>query len=378
MIRLHLTRGDNPAVVSLQLPATPADIGEAYAQLNTISTGRPPEIKDVESPIRNIGQYLRNAKPDNPQDMDKLNTLAQRIFKMSAEQRQLFMGTLDCSCISGLEDVLRVSEQTDEYILIPNANSDAELGRYIAVSSQFNADPRFPEASWPYLDFAKIGAEYYANHDGVYIHEGYVLRRDSGLQRQAPEPSRDGKELISLTLQGPKGKHRVLLPGDEEYLDKICDCMGVENFAETTIQEVKFHIPHATELIPTELVCVEDANELAFCIEGMQREDGELLKYLSVLSVCHPETMREALSLALDLDGYEQVPDDVEEYGKAVLRRLGADDEIIDAIDGYMDFAAMGEAYLAEDGVRRTGFGMVRRLSAPFPEETSEIQIGGM
>ena len=54
MIRLHLTRGDNPAVVSLQLPATPADIGEAYAQLNTISTGRPPEIKDVESPIRNI------------------------------------------------------------------------------------------------------------------------------------------------------------------------------------------------------------------------------------------------------------------------------------------------------------------------------------
>ncbi|NDO40864.1 hypothetical protein FMM72_16910, partial [Anaerotruncus colihominis] len=130
MIRLHLTRGDNPAVVSLQLPATPADIGEAYAQLNTISTGRPPEIKDVESPIRNIGQYLRNAKPDNPQDMDKLNTLAQRIFKMSAEQRQLFMGTLDCSCISGLEDVLRVSEQTDEYILIPNANSDAELGRY--------------------------------------------------------------------------------------------------------------------------------------------------------------------------------------------------------------------------------------------------------
>ena len=35
-------------------------------------------------------------------------------------------------------------------------------------------------------------------------------------------------------------------------------------------------------------------------------------------------------------------------------------------------------AYIAEDGVRRTGFGMVRRLSAPFPEETSEIQIGGM
>ena len=380
MIRLHLTRGDNPAVVSLQLPATPADIGEAYAQLNTISIGRPPEIKDVESPIRNIGQYLLSAKPDNPQDMDKLNTLAQRIFKMSAEQRQLFMGALDCSCISGLEDVLRVSEQTDEYILIPNANSDAELGRYIAVSSQFNADPRFPEASWPYLDFAKIGAEYYASHDGAYIYEGYVLRRDSGLQRQTPEPSQDeyGKEIISLTLQGSKGEHRVLLPGDEEYLDEIRDYMGVENFAETTIHEVKFHIPYAAELIPTEFVCVEDANELAFCIEGMQREDGELLKYLSVLSVVQPETMQKALHLSLDLDDYERVPDDAEEYGKAVLRRFGADDEIIGAIDGYMDFAAMGEAYIAEDGVRRTEFGMVRRISAPFPEETKEMRIGGM
>ena len=188
MIRLPLTRGDNPAVVPLQLPTTPADIREAYKQLDTISTGYPTEIKDVESPIRNIGQYIRSAGPDNPQDMGKLNTLAQKIFKISAGQQQLFMGALDCSCIGGLDDVLGVSEQTDEYILIPNANSDAELGRYIAVSSQFNADPRFPEASWPYLDFAKIDAEYYANHDGAYIYEGYVLCKDSGPQRQAPEP----------------------------------------------------------------------------------------------------------------------------------------------------------------------------------------------
>ena len=61
-----------------------------------------------------------------------------------------------------------------------------------------------------------------------------------------------------------------------------------------------------------------------------------------------------------------------------MLRRFGADDEIIGAIYGYMDFAAMGEAYIAEDGVRRTEFGMVRRISAPFPEETKEMRIGEM
>ena len=171
-----------------------------------------------------------------------------------------------------------------------------------------------------------------------------------------------------------------MLPGDEEYLDELRGYMGIESFSETAIQEVKFHIPYAAELIPTQPACVEDTNGLAFCLQEMrERGDGELLKSPPpVLSVLQPETMREALRLALDLDDYERVPDDVEEYGKAVLRRFGADGEIIDAIDGYMDFAAMGEAYIAEDGVRRTRFGMVRRISAPFPEETSEIQMGGL
>ena len=52
-----------------------------------------------------------------------------------------------------------------------------------------------------------------------------------------------------------------------------------------------------------------------------------------------------------------------------MLRRIGADDEIIDTIDGYMDFAQLGTDSLAEDGVRRTESGLVRRLSNPFPPE---------
>jgi len=31
-----------------------------------------------------------------------------------------------------------------------------------------------------------------------------------------------------------------------------------------------------------------------------------------------------------------------------------------------------------EDGVRKTEFGLVRRLSYPFPEETQSMQMGGM
>ena len=51
-----------------------------------------------------------------------------------------------------------------------------------------------------------------------------------------------------------------------------------------------------------------------------------------------------------------------------MIRRAGAGDEVIDTIAGYMDFAQLGRDSMAEDGVRRTELGLVRRLSRPFPK----------
>ena len=93
------------------------------------------------------------------------------------------------------------------------------------------------------------------------------------------------------------------------------------------------------------------------------------MKFCAALVVEQPSTFAEALNIAMDRDDYELIPENAEEYGKQVLRRIGADDEVIDTIDGYMDFAQLGTDSLAEDGVRRTEFGLVRRLSMPFPPE---------
>ena len=117
---------------------------------------------------------------------------------------------------------------------------------------------------------------------------------------------------------------------------------------------------------------------MAWAIEGMQCEDGELLKYLSVLSVEQPGTKQEALRCPMSLDDYERIPDDTYEYGQAVPRRIGADDELIDTIDGYMDFEKLGEDTMAEEGVRRTEFGLIRRCSSPFAEETQAMEMGGL
>ena len=93
------------------------------------------------------------------------------------------------------------------------------------------------------------------------------------------------------------------------------------------------------------------------------------MKFCAILEVEQPETFAEALHTAVTLDDYELIPEAPDAYGKQVLRRIGADDEVIDTIEGYMDFSRLGEDAMAEDGVRQTGFGLVRRLSEPFPPE---------
>ena len=143
----------------------------------------------------------------------------------------------------------------------------------------------------------------------------------------------------------------------------------MEDFAQAEITAVKFSSPYLDELLPLDTVTVEEANTLALCLQEMEKEDGEQMKFCSVLEVEQPDTFTEAVRIARERDDYERVPEDMDEYGKQVLRRVGADDEVIDTIDGYMDFERLGMDSMEEDGVRRTEFGLIRRLSSPFPAQ---------
>lgn len=280
---------------------------------------------------------------------------------MEKREQLIFSGALDAESINGLDDVLRISERLGDYIIIPNVSSDTELGRYVAVAGQIQGDPRFPEAAWPYLDFAKIGSEYYADHGGAYTCCGYVLRKQQSAELQQGENT-----VLRLQLE-TAGKVCVLsLPVTEKALVAAKEQLGITEFAEASIESAAFQLPYLEENISLACVSVESANELALAVEEMQQADGELLKYLAVLSAEQPEDFPAALRLAQELDDYERIMEGTYEYGQSVLRRIGADDEIIDTIEGYMDFEKLGEDSMLEDGVRQTEYGMVRRLSQPF------------
>ena len=78
MITLHLTRADDYEGVYLPLPATPAEIGEAWAALDGISDDTAStRIVGAVSNVWGIGQYLENANVNGSGQFEKLNRIAE-------------------------------------------------------------------------------------------------------------------------------------------------------------------------------------------------------------------------------------------------------------------------------------------------------------
>lgn len=376
MIRLKLSNTSANEGVVLDLPATPAELTEAFSWFERIDVDPSSvRIAGVNSSVSNLGSYILRADIHNSAEMKKLNELAESVEQMTDREWNIFAGALDAESINGLDDVLNLSKHLSDYVILPNIGTDTELGRFLVDTGYKN----FPEEVQPYLDYRAIGAEYYADNGGAYGPGGYVRRKSSleqtAEQRVALITLHLFTRRVSETMAEP---FRLPLPATDEELEQAKALVGVDHFTEATIVKAEFGKPYLAELIPQECICVEDANELALGIEEMTQRDGELLKFLAVLSVEQPETMTDALRFAVELDDYERITEGTYEYGQSVLRRHGADDELLAAMDGYMDFEKLGEDSMVEDGVRQTEFGMVRRCSRPFPTEAQAMQMGGM
>lgn len=367
MITLKLARGDNYESVPLRLPATPAEVGEAFAMLDEISRyAGETKIAGVVGDVSNIGQYIKTADLNAPNTISKLNRLAEKIDSMGEQERHTFSGALDAESINGLDDVLRIADSLGDYEMIEDVSSDRELGGWLVEHGYLQV----PEYVRPYLDYVAIGAEYYSNHDGAYTLHGYVKRREA-----AQEQAKDDKPIFRLHLTHGQRECRLNLPADESQLDAAKKSLAVEDFAQANIYRVSCSVAYLSNLLPTDCISVEDANELALAIREMQQADGELLKYLAVLSVEKPEDFPAALNYALNLDDYERITEGTYEYGQSVLRRNGANQELLDIIDGYMDFEKLGEDSMVEDGVRQTEFGLLRRCSSPFSAQENRQTI---
>lgn len=372
MTILKLNCGENS--LELRFPAASDQIREAVSRLTKgMGESAPVHITEVRGSAGGMRRHVQNADLRNENDAQKINTLTAKIDSMPREKHRLFAAALEFEHTTELDDTLRVADSLDQYELFPQISSDEDLGRFLVNTSPVTGKFSFSEAARPYLDYAKIGAEQRAALGGAYTEYGFLKR-----QEKAPAQENTPYTMI-LTLASVDHGDTLTLPTSEEKLEETRENLEVDDLSYAVIASVQYAEPYSNQLIPKDGVTIEEANELALCLQQLKK-DSERSTLWAALEAEEPSTFSEAVGIAMDLDDYERITDSEGEYARRALRGLGADEEILDTIDGYTDFDELGRDMMTEDGVRQTGYGLIRRLSKPFPAEGQEQspQMGGL
>lgn len=321
----------------------PAPVSDVKQTLSTLRDGfeknAPVRISSVCGNAYSLHRYIRHADLENEDDLQKLNQLAELFDGIGVERQHILSGALDAESINGLDDVLRVASNLAQYEFIEGVTSDKALGGWLVEHGLAGVD--FPEAVRPYLDYAGIGAKYCASHGGAYTPTGYVKR-----QENAPEQTLEDKSKLSLTLRSGYNTYHLAFPTSDAELEAARRKLGVAELTDDRIDSIMVGYSWVNTL-PLDDITLE---------------------------VEEPSTFSESVCIAEDLDDYELVDGSEEEYGREALRNAGAGDEILDMLDGFTDFDALGRFEMEQDGVRETGYGQIKRLSSPFPRQAEQGQ----
>ena len=284
------------------------------------------------------------------------------------------------------EEIKMLVESLDLFDFVPGVHTPTEYGKYmIQESERFEYDENL-KAFYDYEGYAlqRMNAE-----DGMFTDRGYIAYKggialkevmECGQGEQpAPEPwqGENRDEMLRMTLYAKnKAGYSLALPADEEYLSAAKSYLGVGDFAEAVIRDVRFKVPYIGELIcDTDCPSVEEYNEFAEAMESIWQKDGALLTYAAVLDAERPDTLGRAYELLQNLENYERIVEGTYGYGQQRLQEtLGLDDAAVEMLDGYMDFEKYGEECMEADGVVTTEFGLLRRLEPPFAAHTLQMR----
>ena len=361
MLMLTLSRGKGQESIRLRLPSGPGEAEKALALLE--NGGSHTVIRDVESNVPNLDYRLYDIHLEDQEQFQKLQRLAEYTQGLSPAKTATFSGALDAEQAENLDEILSVAGRLDEYVLLPMITSDQELGVYLVDQGIM----QFPDRYRPYINYASVGAEYREQHHGAYSRGGYVQKSNTAAQETL-----DGVFRVRLESGNPAAPPvSIILPTTFEQLERTRYLIGADGIDVVKITQVECLSPYLDEYLPLHgmNLNLEKLDELAENIRSMDQEDGAFLKYLSILEAEQPKDFETAYRLSAEMDDYERVPYDPEEYGKQVLMRIGADEELIAALDGFANFDELGSFFMQEDGVRTTNFGLIRRLSEPFSHQ---------
>ena len=165
MVTLFLRQGENGKQVLLSFPTTtPAEKEDVDRTLETLkSMSKTVTIHGAASEVMNLGLYLSGIDLAAEGELERINQLADRLEHMSEVDCDKFAGMLDANSISGTKDILRLTEQLDDYVILPGCSSARSVGRYLVVCGAFPV----PEELTGYINYEALGIEFCDAHGGA-------------------------------------------------------------------------------------------------------------------------------------------------------------------------------------------------------------------
>ena len=176
MVTLFLRQGENGKQVLLSFPTTtPAEKEDVDRTLETLeSMSKTVTIQGAASEVMNLGKYLHGVDLAAEGEVERIDQLAERLEHMSEVDCDKFAGMLDANSISGTKDILQLTEQLDDYVILPGCSSAQSIGKYLM---DCGVAPTLKQLCKT-IDYETVGRLFLDAHSGASCSRGYVVRND--------------------------------------------------------------------------------------------------------------------------------------------------------------------------------------------------------
>ena len=197
MVTLFLRQGENGKQVLLSFPATtPAEKADVAATMESLkSMSKTVTIQGAASEVMNLGKYLHGVDLAAEGEVERIDQLAEWLEHMSEVDCDKFAGMLDANSISGTKDILRLTEQLDDYVILPGCGSAQSIGKYLVGCGAFPV----PEKLIGYINYDAVGIEFCDAHGGAACSRGFVVRKE-GLPKVVLDDLHTSKQTYEMTL----------------------------------------------------------------------------------------------------------------------------------------------------------------------------------
>ena len=197
MVTLFLRQGENGKQVLLSFPAaTAAEKEDVAATLETLkSMSKTVIIQGAASEVMNLGLYLSGIDLAAEGELERINQLAERLEHMSEVDCDKFAGMLDANSVSSTKDILQLTEQLDDYVILPGCSSAQSIGKYLMDCGVAPTLKRLCKN----IDYETVGWLFLDTHKGASCSRGYVVRNEN-LPRAVLDDLHNSRQTHEMTL----------------------------------------------------------------------------------------------------------------------------------------------------------------------------------